>query len=107
MSPSPPASPSPRRRSRWKQTAALAREFPDLHIQTHLSENHDEIKFTGELYPEAIDYTDIYARYMFYDYADSGSWTEAPTAPTRATSRRSSCASAWRSTWRTAASRRR
>ncbi|MDL2409327.1 guanine deaminase [Rhizobium calliandrae] len=43
--------------------AALAREFPDLHIQTHLSENHDEIKFTGELYPDAIDYTDIYARY--------------------------------------------
>lgn len=42
---------------------ALAREFPDLHIQTHLSENHDEIRFTGELYPEAIDYTDIYARY--------------------------------------------
>ncbi len=41
----------------------LAREFPDLHIQTHLSENHDEIKFTGELYPEALDYTDIYARY--------------------------------------------
>jgi cytosine/adenosine deaminase-related metal-dependent hydrolase len=24
-------------------TQALAREFPDLHIQTHLSENHDEI----------------------------------------------------------------
>ncbi len=43
--------------------AALAREFPDLHIQTHLSENHDEIKFTCELYPEATDYTDIYARY--------------------------------------------
>ncbi len=44
-------------------TQALAREFPDLHIQTHLSENHDEIRFTCELYPEAIDYTDIYARY--------------------------------------------
>lgn len=44
-------------------TAALAREFPDLHIQTHLSENHDEIRYTCELYPEAIDYTDIYARY--------------------------------------------
>ncbi|ASW07267.1 guanine deaminase [Rhizobium sp. 11515TR] len=44
-------------------TAALAREFPDLHIQTHLSENHEEIAFTCELYPEAIDYTDIYARY--------------------------------------------
>ncbi|MGO4436523.1 guanine deaminase [Rhizobium sp. RAF56] len=43
--------------------ATLAREFPDLHIQTHLSENHAEIAFTCELYPEAIDYTDIYARY--------------------------------------------
>ncbi len=42
---------------------ALAEEFPDLHIQTHLSENHDEIRFTCELYPEAEDYTDIYARY--------------------------------------------
>ncbi|MDP9839510.1 guanine deaminase [Neorhizobium huautlense] len=42
---------------------ALAQEYPDLFIQTHLSENHDEIKYTCELYPEAIDYTDIYARY--------------------------------------------
>jgi guanine deaminase len=42
---------------------ALAREFPNLHIQTHLSENHDEIRYTCELYPEAIDYTDIYAHY--------------------------------------------
>ncbi|MCB5201212.1 guanine deaminase [Neorhizobium sp. T786] len=41
----------------------LAKEFPDLHIQTHLSENHDEIRYTCELYPEAKDYTDIYARY--------------------------------------------
>lgn len=41
----------------------LAREYPDLHIQTHLSENHDEIRFTCELYPDAADYTDIYARY--------------------------------------------
>ncbi|MFC3075356.1 guanine deaminase [Shinella pollutisoli] len=43
--------------------AALAREFPDLHIQTHLSENHDEIRLTAELYPDALDYTDVYARY--------------------------------------------
>jgi guanine deaminase len=42
---------------------ALAREYPDLHIQTHLSENLDEIKFACSLYPEARDYTDIYARY--------------------------------------------
>ncbi|KQV30647.1 guanine deaminase [Rhizobium sp. Root1203] len=49
--------------AQMEATQALAREFPDLHIQTHLSENHDEIKYTCELYPEAIDYTDIYARY--------------------------------------------
>jgi guanine deaminase len=42
---------------------ALAKEYPDLHIQTHLSENHDEIRYACELYPEAKDYTDIYARY--------------------------------------------
>jgi len=42
---------------------ALAREFPDLHIQTHLSENHAEIEFTRQLYPAAKDYTDVYAHY--------------------------------------------
>ncbi|MBP8938528.1 MAG: guanine deaminase [Agrobacterium sp.] len=42
---------------------ALAQEFPDLFIQTHLSENLDEIKYTCELYPDATDYTDIYVRY--------------------------------------------
>ncbi|KQY15305.1 guanine deaminase [Rhizobium sp. Root482] len=41
----------------------LAREFPDLHVQTHLSENREEIDYTCSLYPDAIDYTDIYARY--------------------------------------------
>jgi guanine deaminase len=44
-------------------TQKLAEEFPHLHIQTHLSENHDEIRYTCELYPDATDYTDIYARY--------------------------------------------
>ncbi|MCY1291699.1 Guanine deaminase [compost metagenome] len=42
---------------------SLVREFPDLHVQTHLSENRDENTFTCELYPEAKDYTDVYARY--------------------------------------------
>ena len=41
----------------------LAKQNPDLHIQTHLSENRDEIAFARALYPEARDYTDIYARY--------------------------------------------
>jgi len=46
-----------------ERTQVLAREFPDLHIQTHLSENREEIEFTASLYPESTDYTDIYARY--------------------------------------------
>ncbi|BCH63468.1 guanine deaminase [Agrobacterium vitis] len=46
-----------------ERTQALAHEFPDLHIQTHLSENREEIDFTASLYPESSDYTDIYARY--------------------------------------------
>ncbi|MBR0554694.1 guanine deaminase [Ciceribacter sp. L1K23] len=49
--------------AQMEATQALAREFPDLHIQTHLSENLAEIDYTCSLYPEAIDYTDIYSRY--------------------------------------------
>jgi guanine deaminase len=41
----------------------LVREHPDLHMQTHLSENHDEIAYSLQLYPGAKDYTDIYAQY--------------------------------------------
>ncbi|TWI32979.1 guanine deaminase [Paracoccus sulfuroxidans] len=41
----------------------LVREHPDCHIQTHLSENLDEIAFTLDLYPEARDYLDIYETY--------------------------------------------
>jgi guanine deaminase len=39
---------------------ALAREFPDAYVQTHLSENHREIAYTKELYPKARDYLDVY-----------------------------------------------
>ena len=49
--------------AQMEMAQALAREYPDLHIQTHLSENPDEVRFAAELYPEARDYTDIYARY--------------------------------------------
>ncbi|MGL4490988.1 MAG: guanine deaminase [Rhizobiaceae bacterium] len=41
----------------------LLREHPDCLMQTHLSENKEEIAFTMELYPEAKDYTDVYAKY--------------------------------------------
>lgn len=44
-------------------TTALAAEHPDLHVQTHLSENRAEIALAAKLYPEARDYTDIYERY--------------------------------------------
>ncbi|KQV34956.1 MULTISPECIES: guanine deaminase [unclassified Rhizobium] len=42
---------------------ALVAEYPDCYVQTHLSENRDEIAFATSLYPDAKDYTDIYARY--------------------------------------------
>lgn len=44
-------------------SGALAREHPECLVQTHLSENHAEIAYACELYPEAKDYTDIYSRY--------------------------------------------
>jgi guanine deaminase len=46
-----------------EMAGALMREHPDLHMQTHLSENHAEIAFTQELYPWSKDYTDIYEHY--------------------------------------------
>jgi guanine deaminase len=42
---------------------ALAREYPGLPIQTHLSENHAEIDLTLSLYPRARDYLDVYETY--------------------------------------------
>ncbi|MGR3465238.1 guanine deaminase [Limimaricola sp.] len=39
---------------------ALVAENPGCYMQTHLSENRDEIAFTAELYPEARDYLDVY-----------------------------------------------
>jgi guanine deaminase len=42
---------------------ALVAEHPECFIQTHLSENHDEIAYTAELYPQARDYLDVYQSY--------------------------------------------
>lgn len=39
---------------------ALSAEHPDCYVQTHLSENHAEIAYTAELYPQARDYLDVY-----------------------------------------------
>lgn len=43
--------------------ADLMRRYPDCWMQTHLSENLDEIAFARRLFPEASSYTDIYARH--------------------------------------------
>lgn len=42
---------------------ALVAEHPDAYVQTHLSENADEIAFSMELYPNSPDYTGIYEDY--------------------------------------------
>jgi len=42
---------------------ALVAEHPECYLQTHLSENDAEIKFSMELYPDAEDYTGIYEHY--------------------------------------------
>lgn len=41
----------------------LVAEFPDCHVQTHLSENLAEIDLTLSLYPKARDYLDVYENY--------------------------------------------
>lgn len=46
-----------------EMAGALVAEHPDCHVQTHLSENRDEIAFTRSLYPEAPDYLGVYERY--------------------------------------------
>ena len=38
----------------------LLREHPDCYLQTHLAENHDEIRTVAELFPWSKNYTDVY-----------------------------------------------
>lgn len=49
--------------AQMEMTGVLAQEHSDCHIQTHLSENRDEIAFATALYPSAKDYLDIYESY--------------------------------------------
>ncbi|KAI0273592.1 hypothetical protein BC834DRAFT_816347 [Gloeopeniophorella convolvens] len=41
----------------------MARTDPALLVQTHISENENEIKFTRELFPDATSYADVYDRH--------------------------------------------
>ncbi|WP_272010625.1 guanine deaminase [Roseovarius sp. ZX-A-9] len=43
-----------------EMAGALAAQHPDCYVQTHLSENRDEIAYTATLYPQARDYLDVY-----------------------------------------------
>lgn len=40
----------------------LLRQYPDVYLQTHLSENRDEIKWVASLFPESAGYLDVYDR---------------------------------------------
>lgn len=41
----------------------LAQQYQDVYIQTHLSENVDEINWVKSLYPNATGYLDVYDQY--------------------------------------------
>ncbi|MBE9146712.1 guanine deaminase [Planktothrix mougeotii] len=43
-----------------KLAGKLLTEFPDVYLQTHLSENIQEVEFVAELFPEAQHYLDVY-----------------------------------------------
>jgi len=51
--------------AQMQAAGALIAERPDLHVQTHLSENRAECEYAVSLFPGARDYTDIYERYGF------------------------------------------
>ncbi|OJJ76859.1 hypothetical protein ASPBRDRAFT_114296 [Aspergillus brasiliensis CBS 101740] len=56
----PRFAPSCTPRSLGKLSKLAASYSPPLHIQTHLSENLDELKLVHDLYPESKDYTSVY-----------------------------------------------
>ncbi|WP_407333883.1 guanine deaminase [Enterovibrio sp. 27052020O] len=38
----------------------LLKEYPDVYLHTHLSENHNEIEWVAELFPDSKNYLDVY-----------------------------------------------
>ena len=40
----------------------LLHEFPDLYLQTHLSENLQEVAWVRALFPDCLDYLDVYEK---------------------------------------------
>jgi guanine deaminase len=50
-------------RAQLEGAAELFAMRPDLHLQSHLAENQDEVRWVSELYPEARSYLDVYDRF--------------------------------------------
>ncbi|QLG72337.1 hypothetical protein HG535_0D00440 [Zygotorulaspora mrakii] len=46
-----------------KKLGALSQKYGGLHIQTHLSENDNEIRWVEELFPECDTYADVYNKF--------------------------------------------
>ena len=46
-----------------EMSQSLVNEFPNCYLQTHLSENKEEIELAKKLYPDFKDYTGIYEHY--------------------------------------------
>ena len=47
----------------FKSIQKLAHEFPDVYLQTHISETKDECAQVTKMHPNAKDYLDIYEQY--------------------------------------------
>lgn len=45
------------------QLQQLKEKYPQIGVQTHISENHEEIDSTKELFPDRKDYLDVYEHY--------------------------------------------
>ncbi len=45
-----------------RSAGRLAHEFPDVFVQSHLAENHAEIHWVKQLFPQARSYLDVYDR---------------------------------------------
>ncbi len=50
-----------------KLAGALLREYGDVRLQSHISENRDELARAADLYPDRANYTDIYDHFGLLD----------------------------------------
>jgi guanine deaminase len=49
-------------KAQLEAAGTLAKEFPEAYVQSHLNENHAEIKLVAKLFPGAKNYLDVYDR---------------------------------------------